>query len=346
MRGALASLLVVLSAAAATPAQTGTFESDRRAAQAYLGRHEVAAALPWLEKAYRAAPSQYDNAYDLALAYLETGQPARSRQVIAELLRSRNTAELHNLLGDVAEAQSLPDEAAREYQAAARMDPSAKNLFDLGSHLLRHRAFEPAVKVFAYGVGRDPRSAPLRVGLGIAYYSLGRYDDAVETLCQAVDLDPQDPRALDFLGGMVDVSPQLARQVSTRLARFARLYPANPSALYYYALSLRKRASGGASPADDREARALLERAVQLNPSFAAAHFELGLLHEDHGEQASAIREYQAATRLNPRLSKAHYRLGKLYQKSGQPALARQEFQAFESTRNPQSPSGNAAAIH
>jgi tetratricopeptide (TPR) repeat protein len=132
---------------------------------------------------------------------------------------------------------------------------------------------------------------------------------------------------------MVDVSPELAGQVSARLAGFARLYPRNASALYYYALSLRKRGSGEAPPADDRAARALFERAVKLEPGFADAHFELGLLHEDHREDRQAIQEYEAAIRMNPALSKAHYHLGKLYQKAGYSTLARQEFQRFEAAK-------------
>ncbi|PYT30988.1 MAG: hypothetical protein DMG57_06525 [Acidobacteria bacterium] len=150
--------------------------------------------------------SNYENAYDLALAYLQTGAIAKSREVISALLDRKDRAELHNLSGDVEEAEGHVQDAVKQYEIAARMDPTEKNLFDLGSHLLLHRGFEPALKVFAFATPRDPQSAKLRVGLGIAHYSLGQYDDAVETLCQAVDLDPKDTKALDFLGKMYDVS--------------------------------------------------------------------------------------------------------------------------------------------
>lgn len=327
MRGLGASLIFCVALA---HAQSG-FEANRTRARFFLRQHDLAAAIPYLEKARQIDPANYDNGYDLALAYLETGKTAESRTVIEGLLARADKAELHNILGDVEEAQGRVDEAARQYETAARMDPSEKNLFDLGSDLLRHRGFEPALKVFVFGAERYPRSARLRVGLGIAHYSLGQYDDAVETLCQAVDLDPKDTKALDFLGKMYDVAPRLANEVTDRLARFVRLYPDNAAANYYYALSLRRRSAAGGQNA--AQAEALLKKAVALEPGFAEAHLELGLLYEDLKLDPQAIAEYETATRLKPDTAKAHYRLGRLYRKNGNSALARKEFEAFEALK-------------
>src|SRR5205814_2596153 len=105
--------------------------------------------------------------------------------------------------------------------------------------------------------------------------SLGRYADAVETLCKAVDLNPRDTRALDFLGKMIDVAPEMADDVRKRLARFAELYPDNAAANYYYALSLQ--AAGNVAKAE-----ALLRRSIELDPGSADAHFHLGLLYQEH----------------------------------------------------------------
>ena len=307
-----------------------SFQANHALGEFYIQQHKLEAAIPCLEKARETDSSNYENAYDLALAYLQTGKTAKSREVITGLLRGKDRAELHNLLGDVEEADGHVQEAAQQYEAAARMDPSEKNLFDLGSDLLLHRGFEPALKVFAFATERYPHSAKLRVGLGIAHYSLGQYDDAVSSLCQAVDLDPRDTKALDFLGKTYDISPRYAEEVTQRLAHFVQIYPDNAAAHYYYALSLRKRALVPGSNSVPGQAEIHLLRAVQLNPAYADAHFELGLLYEDEKQDAKAIQQYQLATRLRSDLSKAHYRLGRLYQKSGQPALAEKEFHAFE----------------
>ena len=213
------------------------------------------------------------------------------------------------------------DETARQLERTARLDPSENNLFDLGSYLLKHAGFSPGLTVFDYGVTRYPESARLRVGLGVALYSLGRYDDAVERLCQAVDLDPRDTKALDFLGKMHDLSPRYANQVGGRLARFVELYPNNAAANYYYALTLGSR---GVS---------YLQKAVRLDPALTDAHYQLGLLSEAAGESGKAIAQYKITVQQRPDFSQAHYRLARLYQKSGKTHLAREEFTILKTLR-------------
>jgi tetratricopeptide (TPR) repeat protein len=310
-----------------------SFVANRSLGEFYIRQHKIERAISYLEKARRIDPAHYDNSYDLALAYLEAGLTAKSRDVVTALVAREDKAELHNLLGEIEEKDGRIQEAAEQFEVAARMDPSEKNLFDLGSYLLRHQGFQPALKVFEFGAGRYPQSAKLRVGLGIAYYSLGKYGDAVESLCRAVDLDPKDTRALDVLGKMYDVAPQLSAEVSTRLARFAELYPDNAAAAYYYALSLRGRNVSSAAAWDMAQAEALLKRAVKLDPNFAEAHYELALLYEDQQQEVSAMREFETAVKLRPDFAKAHYRLARLYRKQGKSELAEKEYRAFEALK-------------
>lgn len=278
-------------------------------------------------------PVGYDDAYNLALKYLEAGATEKSRHVIEALLQRKDKAELHNLLGEIEEREGHVQQSAEQYEMAARMDPSENNLFDLANELLLHRGFQPALKVLVYATQKYPQSAKLRVGLGVAHYSLGQYDQALDALCQAVDLDPKDTRALDFLGKMYNIAPDKADEVTNRLARFAREYPDNAAANYYYALSLRKRTAQGHSADADRQAADLLRKAVRLNPSWADAHYQLGLLYEDQSLSDDAIREYQSAVRLQPSFATAHYRLALLYRKKGRQQLAQSEFRAFETLK-------------
>ena len=106
------------------------------------------------------------------------------------------------------------DETARQLERTARLIHRRIICSSSAAICCSTSGFAPGFTVFDYGVGRYPKSARLRVGLGVALYSLGRYDEAVERLCQAVDLDPRDTKALDFLGKMHDVSPQYANRVA------------------------------------------------------------------------------------------------------------------------------------
>ena len=308
----------------------GLAQDDHRVGESYIGKGDFQAAVPYLRRAYEADPADYDNAYDLALAYLEIGSAENSRQIVAALLPRRDTAELHNLLGEIEEKEAHPQQSAEQYETAARMDPSEKNLFDLASELLLHRGFEPARKALEFATQKYPQSATLQVAVGVVYYSLGQYAAAIDALCRAVDLDPKDTRAFDFLGKMYDVAPAKANEVDSRLALFAHEYPNNAAANYYYALSLRRRTTANSSPTTDRQAQEFLIKAIELNPIWAEAHYELGLLYEDESQPDDAVHEYQLTVKLQPGFAKAHYRLARLYEKQGHPQLAQTEFQAFE----------------
>jgi tetratricopeptide (TPR) repeat protein len=66
-----------------------------------------------------------------------------------------------------------------------------------------------------------------------------------------------------------------------------------------------------------------LERAVQLQPAFAAAHLNLGTLLLMRGQLDTAERSLKQAVTLEPRLATAHAHLGILYQRTGRPDLSR-----------------------
>src|SRR5208337_4526694 len=53
-----------------------SFEANHRMGEFYLHAGRLKAGIPYLEKAQRLNPAHYVNGYDLALAYLETGDLA------------------------------------------------------------------------------------------------------------------------------------------------------------------------------------------------------------------------------------------------------------------------------
>jgi len=309
--------------------QPEQFDSHFALGGFYVQQGRLEDALPHLEKAHGIDPSHYACGYDLALLYLKTQRLAEARNHIQQMLARKEVAELHNLLGAVEEQSGNIETAAKELQRAAEMDPSEKHVFDYGNILLRYRAYEGALKILRYGSETYPHSAPLKVGLGIALYSRGQYDAAVEVLCQAVDLDPSDPRPLDFLGRMYDVSAAMAAEVTRRLEHFARLYPNNATANYFYALSLWK-GDRQESAADLAQVETLLKKAIALQPRFHEAYFQLGALYERQERYREAIQQYRRTVELQPDFERAYYRLGQVYRRVGETDPAREALATYE----------------
>jgi tetratricopeptide (TPR) repeat protein len=310
-----------------------SYDTNHNLGESYVRAGRIADAAPYLEKAQQLDPSSYDNGYDLSLAYVQTRRFADARLLIQGLLKQKNTAELHNLLGEVEEKDGQFVAAANEYEAAAHMEPSESNLFDWGSELLLHRTLGPAVEVFQQAVARYPSSPRLMVGLGMALYGLGKYDDAVKSLLKATDLSPSDSGAYFFLSKAYDSSPGQADEVIERFHRFSELQPRNANALYYYAMSLWKGKRAQDPSLDLHQIEVLLNKSLALDPKLAEAHLQLGNLYSDEGKHAQAVPEYLRALELNSDLSDAHYRLGQAYVRTGEKEKAQQEFQVYQKMR-------------
>jgi tetratricopeptide (TPR) repeat protein len=313
--------------------EPGNFDAAHDLGELYVRDRKIAQAIPLLEQAQRIDPSSYDNGYDLSLAYETTGRLADARQLITGLLRQKDTAELHNLLGSVEEKDGQFVEAANQYQLAAHMQPSESNLFDWGCELLLHRTLAPAIEVFEQGTARYPDSPRLTIGLGIAHYSRGDYDEAVKALLRAIDLQPSDPRAYYFLSKAYDSSPSQADEVIQHFHRLTELQPRNGQAFYYYAMSLWKGKRAEDPSLDLHQIESLLSRAIALDPTLAEAHFQLGNVYSDQKQYAESIPEYEEALKLNAELEDAHYRLGQAYVHAGKKDLAQAQFQVYQRMR-------------
>jgi tetratricopeptide (TPR) repeat protein len=309
------------------------YDANHNLGELYVRAGKVAEATPYLERAQRINPASYGNGYDLALAYIVTSRLADARQLIHELLKQKDTAELHNLLGEVEEKDGKFVEAVNEYELAAHLDPSESNLFDWGSELLLHRTLDPAITVFQKAAERYPNSPRVAIGLGIAYYSRGNYDDAVKSLLHAADLSPADLRVYPFLSRAYDSSPSQAEEVIARFQRFAEQQPGNARAQYHYAMSLWKGKRAQNPNLDLTQIAALLKKSIALDPSLAEAHLQLGNLYSDQQKYADSIPEYRCALELNSDLADAHYRLGQAYVRTGEKDRAQEQFQVYQKLR-------------
>ena len=309
------------------------YTANHNLGEFYIQSGKIAEAQPLLERAQRTNPTSYDNGYDLAMADLLTGRLGEARQLVQSMMRSKDTGELHNLLAQIEEKDGKFVAAANEFGTAAHMDPSEDNLFDWGSELLLHRTYEPAIDVFRQATRLYPASPRLQIGLGMALYSRGLYEEAVKALLTAADLNPSDPRCYLFLSKAYDSSPNQAEEVIQRFRRYAELEPSNARAQYYYAMSLWKGKRAEGSSLDLQAVESLLKKSIALDEKLPEAHVQLGNLYADQHEYAKSIPEYVRALELNPNLTDAHYRLGTDYVHVGQKDRAQSEFDVYQKLR-------------
>jgi len=314
--------VALLAAAKQNP---NDFAAQQRLGEFYLQQNRLPDGILHLERAQQLKPLDYDSGYDLSLAYLNSGDTVKASTQLHKMIAQRETADLDNLLAQVNDKSGDYKSAVTGYYRAAELDPSEGNIFDLASFLLQHKNYEGflgnALTFFRYGVQKYPRSAKLTVGLGVTLYAENNYDDAVETLCAAADLDPTDPKPFQFLGKVSTASPTLIPQIRKRLEKFVQLYTNNGPAIYYYAMSLWQRSAG--EPAADLDTiKHLLKQAIAADPNFYEAHYQLGILYQDQQKYPDAIQEFNQTLKLRPDYNRAHYRLFLLYSRTHQKQLA------------------------
>lgn len=286
------------------------------------------------EKSWREAlehdPASFQANHQLGVLLLESD---KANDAIGYLRRAAEiepgNADAHHWLADAEEKVGDPLEAVRQYERAAAITPSEPYLFDWGSELLLHHAAEPAIQVFTKGNALYPRSARMLLGLGAALFARGANDQAVQHICSASDLNPSDATPYRFLGRLLPTESHPLPEEIEKLHRFATVQPQSPEAGYYYAVALWKSRKDPQDPIVS-QAESLLKRAVELNPNFAPAHLQLGILHGARGNIAESISEYQRAVQADPNLEEAHFRLGQAYRQAGNVEKSKEELRIYQ----------------
>jgi tetratricopeptide (TPR) repeat protein len=310
--------------------EPGSFAANHDLGRMLIEHGKERAAVPYLERAAALNSSDYENTFDLARAYANTGDYRDARAKSEPLLAQHDTAQLHHLLADIQEKSGNSLEAVSQYQRAAELEPSEPNFFDWGSELLLHRAPEPAVQVFTKGVRLFPRSTRMMIGLGAADFAGGSYDQAVDRICAASDLNPDDPTPYLFLGKLQRAESAPSDQLVERLHRFVTLHPDDAEANYFYAVVLWKQRKDSPLPRLIAQVESLLDQAVRLDPKFGAAYLQVGILYSEQEDFTKAVSAFQQAVEAAPDLEEAHYRLAQAYRETGQADKAKAELRLYQ----------------
>jgi tetratricopeptide (TPR) repeat protein len=112
--------------------------------------------------------------------------------------------------------------------------------------------------------------------------------------------------------------------------------PENSEANYLYAMSILKYQEQRPDEKAIQQAKALLTKAVTIDPNCGEGYLELGILADSERSSEIAIDFYRKAIAAEPRLAAAHYRLGMAYDRTAQPAKAKQEFQLHDQIKQEQ----------
>ena len=108
-------------------------------------------------------------------------------------------------------------------------------------------------------------------------------------------------------------------EITRALQEWAAREPANARAKLLAAKALLAANSG------DERAETLLRESIQLDASDWEAHYELGVALQNRHAYADAAAELERAVQLDPKQAMAHYHLARVYDRLGEPQRAQAE---------------------
>jgi Tfp pilus assembly protein PilF len=234
--------------------------------------------------------------------------PAAAEEMRAALKLSPQDTQLLAATA-VAELQAgqFPD-AVSAYREAIRLAPENELYrIALATTLIEHQAFESAIELLK----RPSKSAKLQVLLGLAQYGHGDNAEAVDSLGQAVALDPKLESAKRCLAGIVLES---AKSPPMKTVDVLCAWDKTVCA----ALRLRRAREEGDAALEQRAVGALEQ------VDSVVAHCALGRAYEWRNQMTDAAKQLESCVRLDP-TPQHHYMLALIYRKLGQTELAHRE---------------------
>jgi Flp pilus assembly protein TadD len=295
----------------------------------FLDHGEFARAVPYFQAAHEVQPANGENLRGLALALLGAHR-SREASTVLESATGTHDATLLRLLGLAYLIAGEPEQARATYQRAGAASSDADNLLGAGMGLIRAGDAKSALLLFTAATVSHPNEAKLWMGKGIAQ-DMGQHKaDAVDSLLHAVQLDPDYAPPYSFLASLIEASPEKEDEVRKRLAEFVVAQPNLAESHYDYAVALERLRRSNPEKASAPEVETQLKLVLASDPSFAQAHYQLGVFYADSGDPEEAADQLLLAAKLEPDNAQTHYHLARVYQSTHQLEAAKGEMQEFQ----------------
>lgn len=203
------------------------------------------------------------------------------------------------------------------FQEAARREPTAFRLTQLGNAQMENRQFPQAEESLRRAISLAP-DEPMEWGtLGWVLWQMDKGAEARADLERAVGLDPELP---ELHNNLANVEWGTGDQAAAE-QHFREALRIEPGVAEWRLNLARVLATRGEIP----EARFQFEQAIRLKPDSAEARLDYGRLLADHRELAAAVRQLETAVRLQPDLWRAHFELAMALGQSGNAGAAREQ---------------------
>ncbi|CAB1068224.1 hypothetical protein JY97_07375 [Alkalispirochaeta odontotermitis] len=135
------------------------------------------------------SPYSVDAAHYMAQAHLNLDDPKKAIEAYQESIRLDSYRDdSHNKLGNLYFSLDRHEDATTEYEAAARLNPDATNIYTLGQAYLNVERFSDAETQFSKVAQMERQDPAGKFGLGITFSRQNRNEEAIAMFEEAIAL--------------------------------------------------------------------------------------------------------------------------------------------------------------
>ncbi|HKQ06469.1 MAG TPA: tetratricopeptide repeat protein [Blastocatellia bacterium] len=279
-----------------------------------------------LSAAVTSEPANAQMILQLARAHLARKDvPAAGRALEGAVARGLQAAEIYAALAEVYEASGHVENAIPAMRLAIERDPKNEDYRFRYAMLLTDTKvpaaaiirLQEALKVF-------PDSVKLWFALGVAQSASNQTAEAMQALEHALKLDPRCAPALAYLG--VTLATQGSYTEAVEYYEKSLAINDRTAVVHYLAAD----AILNQTAADTARAEVHLTRALELDPTLAAARLARAKIYMRGNRFAEAAIELEQVVAAEPTLAAAHYQLGRAYTRLRRKAEADAELEKFK----------------
>jgi tetratricopeptide (TPR) repeat protein len=300
----------------------------------------VTCAIPSFQLSLRLDAKNWEAHYNLALAYLHTGEPVRAATELRAAIREKpDSATSHFALGTLLYSQKKLAPAAAEFDAVLKIDPNFPGAaVSFAQVLVAQGNSRAAIAVLQKALAQPPAAAQaspkapdqtvsITVALGLAYSQAGQPEKAAETLEQLVASHPDSADA--HLGLGVFRAGTQPPNLDAAIAEFREALRLDPQKVE------ANLALGRALIAQEKfsDAVAPLRTYVEREPLDFQGYYTAALAYKGLHQWDPAIELLQRAARLSPADYGVRFELGLALAETGKTEQAIRELNAAKKIR-------------
>ncbi len=274
-------------------------------------------------------------------AYEQTqaGQYEEAAAGLREAARLAPTNPLYrSALGGVFERQGKLGAAIVAFAEALRLDPANAAIrsrieslsLDWGATLAKERRYRAGLLLARQTAARSPQSPSAQLMLGLFLARNQQNLAAVDAYRRALALDPQSAEASVGLG-IAQAGAGLTREAQATFQAGIQAFPRDAIHRQAYGVLLVKMAESGDAP--PLRAGEMLASALQIDPTLAEAHYQLGNLALAQGDAAPALTHFDTAAKNGLDDARLHYAASRALRRLGRSADADRRLEAFRSRK-------------